>query len=186
MIYEIVPTFSKVRGNWYCLWIINGVFLLFSLILNGVMKKFELSICLVTDECVQYSLLEIYWNRFLDDCFIILRSSQISPGQLSLTLNSINPSIKFTMEYIKDQIPFLDILLKKSESGIWMDLYHKTADTQKCLPFTSCHANHCKRNISFCLARRISTIAENSAEMLRNLENLKSNLSKYHFSDYHH
>ena len=85
------------------------------------------------------------------------------------------------MEYSKDQIPFLDILIKRNENGIWMDLYHKPTDTQRCLPFTSSHPNHCKRNIPFCLARRICTIAENNTEKLKNLENLKSNLSKYHY-----
>ena len=41
------------------------------------------------------------WNRFLNDCYTVLRTSQISSGKLLLTLNSINPSIKFTMEYSK-------------------------------------------------------------------------------------
>ena len=39
----------------------------------------------------------------------------------------------------------------------------------------------CQRNILFCLAQRICTIAENNAEKLKNLENLKSNLSKHHY-----
>ena len=112
------------------------------------------------------------WNRFLDDCYTVLRSSEISPEELLLTLNSINPSIQFTMEYSKDQIPLLDILIKRHENGIWMDLYHKPTDTQRCLPFTSSHPNHCKRNIPFCLTRRICTIAENNTEKLKNLENL--------------
>ena len=91
------------------------------------------------------------WNRFLDDCYTVLRSSQISPEEFLLTLNSINPSIKFTMEYSKDQIPCLDILIKRNKNSIWMDLYHKPTDTQSCLPFTCSHLNHCKRNIPFCL-----------------------------------
>ena len=33
------------------------------------------------------------WNRFLDDCYTVLRSSQITLQELLLTLNSINPSI---------------------------------------------------------------------------------------------
>ena len=81
------------------------------------------------------------------------------------------------MEYITDQIPFLDILIKKNQNGIWMDLYHKPIDTQRCLPFTSSHPKHCERNIPFCLAWRISIIAGNNADKLKNLENLKSNLS---------
>ena len=58
------------------------------------------------------------WNHFLDDCYTVLRSSQISPEELLLTLHSINLSIQFTMEYSKAQILFLDILIKRNENGI--------------------------------------------------------------------
>ena len=119
----------------------------------------------------------------MDDCYTALRSNQIGPEELLLTLNLINPAIQFTMEYSKDQIPFLEIILKRSENGIWMDLYHKPTDTQRCLLFTSSHPNHCKLNIPFCLAQRICTITENNAEKLKNLESLKSNLSKYKYPD---
>ena len=84
------------------------------------------------------------WNRFLDDCYTVLRCSQISPEELLLALNLINPSIQFTMEYSKDQIQFLDILIKRNENDIWMDVYHKPTDTQRYLPFASSHPNHCK------------------------------------------
>ena len=87
------------------------------------------------------------------------------------------------MEYSKGQRPFLDILIKRNENSIWMDLYHKPTDTQRCLTFPSIHPNHCKRNIPFCLARRIYTIAEKNAEKLKNLRNLKTNLSKYRYPD---
>ena len=80
-------------------------------------------------------------------------------------------------------MPFLDILIKRNENGIWMHLSYKPTDTQRCLPFTSSQSNHCKRNIPFCLAQRICTIAENNAEKLKNLENLKTTLSKYHYPD---
>ena len=70
------------------------------------------------------------WNRFLDDCYTVLKSSQINPEELLLTLNSINPSVQFIMEYGKDQIPFLDILIKRNQNSIWMILHHKPIDTQ--------------------------------------------------------
>ena len=79
-------------------------------------------------------------------------------------MNSINPSIQFTMEYSKDEIRFLDILINQNESGIWLDLYHKPRDTQRWLPLTSSHTNNCKRNIPFRWAQRICTIAENNAK----------------------
>ena len=73
------------------------------------------------------------WNRVLDDCYAVLRSSQVTPAELLLTLNSINPSIQLTMEYSKDQIPFLVILIKRNENGIWMDLYHKPTPKGVCI-----------------------------------------------------
>ena len=87
------------------------------------------------------------------------------------------------MEYSKDPIPFPGILIKRKENGIWMYFYHKPTDTQRCLSVTSGHPNHHTRNIPFCLQRRICTIAKNNAEKLKNLEKLKSNLSKHHYPD---
>ena len=94
--------------------------------------------------------------------YSLLESSQFS----ELSLSSVFPENLF-------------ILIKRNENGIWMDFYHKPTDTQRCLPFTSSHPNHYKRNIPFCLAGRICTIAENNAEKLKNLQKLKSNLSKH-------
>ena len=119
----------------------------------------------------------------MDDCYTVLKSSQISPEELLVNLNSINPLIQLTMEYSKDQIPFLDIFTKRNENSIWIEIYHKPTDTQRCLLFKSSHPNHCKRNIPFCLVYRTCTISEYDTEKLKNLENLKSNLSKYHYPD---
>ena len=62
-----------------------------------------------------------------------------------------------------------------------MDIYYKPTDTHKCLPFSSNHPNHCKKNIPFTLARRICTIVENTEAKMKHLENLKINLSKYQY-----
>ena len=45
--------------------------------------------------------------------------------ELLETLYSVNEAIQFTMEISDKEIPFLDILIKQDNSGIWMDLYHK-------------------------------------------------------------
>ena len=82
------------------------------------------------------------------------------------------------MEYTKDQIPFLNILIKTIEDRIWMDLYHKATETKRCLPFTSRHPNHCKQNMPFSLGQRICTIAENNADHKNTYENLKKRQTK--------
>ena len=144
-------------------------------------SNFKVSALLSMESFSEY--MKENWNRFLTECYTVSRSSQISLEELLLTLNSINPSIQFTMEYSNYQIPFLDILIMKNKNSIWMDLHHKPTDTQRCLPFTYSHPNHCKQNTPFCLAWRICTIADNNAEKLKKLENLKTALSKYHYPD---
>ena len=97
------------------------------------------------------------WNPFLDDCETLLEENKINPKNLLSILNSINPSIQFRMEYSKDAIPFLDILIKRNNDKIWIDIYYKPFDTHRCLPFSSNHPNHCKKNRLFTLARHICT-----------------------------
>lgn len=59
------------------------------------------------------------------------------------------------MEYSDKEIPFLDILIKRDSSGIWMDLYHRPTDTQRCLPYSKSHPRHCPKSIAFLMTRRI-------------------------------
>ena len=66
------------------------------------------------------------------------------------------------MEYSKDAIPFLEILIKSNNDKIWMDIYYKLTDIHRCLPFSCNHCKHCKKNIPFKLARRICKIVEDT------------------------
>ena len=75
----------------------------------------------------------------MDDCYKVLRSGQISPEELLLPWNSINPSIQFNTEYSEEQKLYLDILIERNENGIWMYLYQNPTKTQRCLPLTSSH-----------------------------------------------
>ena len=75
-------------------------------------------------------------------------------------------------------VPFLDVLIRKEDNRIWMDLYTKATDTGRYLPFSSAHPKHCKVNIPFCLARRICTIVENEEARNKHLEKLKDIMLK--------
>ena len=89
------------------------------------------------------------WSRFFDDFENLLEENKINLNDLLSILNSINPSIQFTMKYSKDVIPFLCILIKRNNDNIWMDIYYKPTDTHRCLPFSSNQPNHCKKNATF-------------------------------------
>lgn len=100
------------------------------------------------------------WFRFLDDCQILLKVDLINPDNLLNILNKININIQFTMEKSQNRLPFLDIMINKDGTKIWMDIYNKPTDAKRYVPFTSNHPRHCLTNIPFSLARRISTIVE--------------------------
>ena len=78
----------------------------------------------------------------IDDCETLLGENKINPNYLLSNLNSINPSIQFTMEYSKDAIPFRDISIKRNNDKISIDIYYKPNDIHRCLPFSSNHPKH--------------------------------------------
>ena len=64
-----------------------------------------------------------------------------------------------------------------------MDLYHKTTDTQRCLPYSTSHPKHCLKNIPFVMARRICTIVENNCLKNKDLRELKENFRTYGYPE---
>ena len=55
------------------------------------------------------------WCWFLDHCKIPLGKTKIVPNRLFEILNSINPSIRFTLEASDKELPFLDIFIKRND-----------------------------------------------------------------------
>ena len=71
------------------------------------------------------------------------------------------------MEKSQRRLPFVDIMINKSGTKVWMNVYNKRTDSKRCAPFISNHLQHCLTNILFSLARTICAIVEN--------ENVKQN-----------
>ena len=113
----------------------------------------------------------IFMKRFLDDIFLVWRDSIENLHKFVKMLNSIHPSIKFTMQHcsIKDQpqtcdctpsnsIPFLDTSCYISDNKIITDLFKKETDRNQYLLTSSCHPVHICDNIPYSLALRIVRI----------------------------
>ena len=91
---------------------------------------------------------EKMWCRFLDDCFIIMKGNLQDLNKLHHLLNSLHPCLKFTMEYNKTQLQFLDIIVINFEGKKETDIYFKKTDSKQYLLYTSCHPRHIRNNIS--------------------------------------
>ena len=66
------------------------------------------------------------------------------------------------MEKSQTRLPFLEIMINKSGTKIWMGIYNKLTDSKRYVPFTSNHPRYCLTNIPFFLASTIvCTTVEN-------------------------
>lgn len=61
-------------------------------------------------------------NYVLDDLSLLPRNGHVSPENFLAIMNSIHPSILFSIEYSIKHISFFKILIKQSENRIWINL----------------------------------------------------------------
>ena len=91
------------------------------------------------------------WFRNVDDTFILWPHQE--DVQILLDhVNSIRPSIQFTMEKEQDnKLPFLGVLVTHTEQGFRSSMYHKLTFTRQYLNFNSHHPYTVKKGIVRCL-----------------------------------
>ena len=82
------------------------------------------------------------------------------------------------MEKSQTRLPFLDIIINKSGTKIWIDIYNKPTDSKRYVPFTSNHPRHCLTNIPFSLAKRICTSVENENVKRKRFKELKKKFAR--------
>ena len=55
----------------------------------------------------------------------------MKPEHLLSILNQINNNIQFSMEQSQTRLSFLDIIINKSGTNIWMDISNKVTDSER-------------------------------------------------------
>ena len=105
----------------------------------------------------------VYTNRrrFLDDCYINWPYGEDKLKELHDILNNLDNSIQLSAETSCEELPFLDVMIRKDDTHLTTDIYYKPTDSFQYLPYTSSHPRHTKNNIPYNLARRICMIVEN-------------------------
>ena len=92
----------------------------------------------------------LFWVRYVDDIFIIYQHSEDKLREFLEFVNSILPSIKFTVEYeIDGKIPFLDVLVThdKYENSFSFSVYRKQTNKEGYIHYFSDHSVSIKRNV---------------------------------------
>ena len=91
-------------------------------------------------------------------------------------INSFHPTIRFTAEWSKTSVSFLDTKVSIKGRRLVTDLYTKPTDTHQYLHHNSCHPNHCKKSIAFSQALRLRRICTEEEDYLRHTRELKGYL----------
>ena len=108
------------------------------------------------------------WWRYIDDIFFIWEHGEESLRDFIDQVNLLHPTIKFTAEYSKEEVNFLDLNIKLIDGKLKADLFVKPADTHQFLDPTSSHSYHCKKGIPYSQALRLNR----SAQIIRILINV--------------
>jgi hypothetical protein len=81
-----------------------------------------------------------YYNRYVDDLFIIYNPLLISPQDLLQQFNKQHKNLQFTLnEEINNQITYLDLNLTNKNGNIIMEIYRKPTFSDITIDSRSCH-----------------------------------------------
>ena len=83
--------------------------------------------------------------RYIDDIFMVWKSSQDELNQFIKEINEVHPSIKFTTESSKTQVNFLDTTIQINDSKLTTKTFKKPTDRSAYLHNTSYHPNQLKK-----------------------------------------
>ena len=120
-----------------------------------------------------------FWKRYVDD--VISAVSGNEAERLLSHLNSVEPSIQFTLEREKDRhLPFLDLNVSRGVQGnLETSVYRKSTHTNKYLAFNSHHPICHKKSVAKTLLRRVEyqpSSLDSKAEERKHVSNvLKAN-----------
>ena len=114
-----------------------------------------------------------FYTRYVDDTFTLFHNEDQAKKFLGY-LNSQHPSIKFTMEIEKNnQLPYLDVLVKKQNSSFETDVYRKSTFTGLGMKFNSKISEIYKYNLVNCLLERAFKICSSEYNFRSSLEKLR-------------
>lgn len=122
-----------------------------------------------------------HWKRFVDDVWAVIQQDKID--ETLDILNSIEPSIKFTVEKeLSDSIPFLDVKVKRLDNGTFgSSVYYKKTHTNRYLDFNSNHAFSHKASVVRSLYERAVAFSSNDVDKNNEINNINQVLFKNNY-----
>ena len=122
------------------------------------------------------------WWRYID-IFFIWEHGEESPEKFLNKLNTSHPTIKFTTEYSKEAINFLDVNVRLVEGELMTDLFVKPTNTHQLLDPSSPLPYHCKKGILYSQALRLNRICSDIESFDKRCNDLEGCLMERGYND---
>ena len=115
---------------------------------------------IIFNQCPQ-TFRPVFYKRYVDDTFVLFQT-KVAAEQFLDFANDLHPNINFTIEYENhDCLPFLDILIKRSNLHFSTSVYRKPTDTGLGSNFySSCFFNFKLNSIRTLLHRAYSLCSD--------------------------
>ena len=123
------------------------------------------------------------WWRYIDDIFFIWEHGEESLKVFIEQVNMFHSTIKFTAEYSKEEVNFLDVNIKLIDGNLKTDLFVKPTDMHQILDSTSCHPYHCKKGIPDSQVLRLNRICSDNGTFDRRCIDLEKWLMERDYNE---
>ena len=100
------------------------------------------------------------WWSYIDDIFFIWEHGEESLKVFIEQVNMFHSTVKFTAEYLKKEVNFLDVNIKLIDGELKTDLFVKSTDAHQLLDLISCHPYLCKKGIPYSQALRLNKFVQ--------------------------
>ena len=115
------------------------------------------------------------WLRYIDHVFMIWTAGEEQLQGFLQWINQYHDTIKFTWDWSRKTVNYLDVQIINNNGVIETDLYTKPTDKHQYLFHTSCHPKGCKTGIPYAQALRLRRICSTPAAF----EKRAADLTKY-------
>ena len=105
-----------------------------------------------------YDISPLVWWCYIEYIFMLWQHGEEELKKFLEILNFYYPNIKFTANYSRDKIGFLDAEEIKKGNQLVTDLHIKPTDTHEYLHASCCHVFHSKKSIPYSQALRLNSI----------------------------
>ena len=102
------------------------------------------------------------WWRYIDDIFFLWQLGEEKLKSFIDNINKMHPTIKFTADWSKTSINFLDVTVSIAEGVIETDLYVKPTYRHQYLLSSSCHPFYRKKGVPYSQVLRLNRISSNN------------------------